>query len=107
MRRGSTCDPNEDSKIFAGVFQFLYLRLFIFFGCLFVFMNLFRGEMLDKTLHFYFLAPLRREVLVVGKFLAGLTATVIVFCASTLGQLMFLYMHWQAAERSLYTSTFT
>ena len=104
MRRGTNCDPNEDSKIFAGVFQFLYLRLFIFFGCLFVFMNLFRGEMLDKTLHFYFLAPLRREVLVAGKFLAALIATIAVFCLSTIGQLVFLYMHWQPAQRSEYTS---
>ena len=106
-RRGSSCDPNEDSKIFAGVFQFLYLRLFIFFGCLFVFMNLFRGEMLDKTLHFYFLAPLRREVLVAGKFLAGLIATAAVFCLSTLGQLAFLYMHWQPSQRAEYTSMFS
>ena len=34
--------------------------------------NLFRGEVLEKSLHYYFLAPLRREVLVVGKFLSGL-----------------------------------
>ena len=106
MRRG-TDDPQEDSKIFAGVFQFLYLRLFIFFGCLFVFMNLFRGEMLDKTLHFYFLAPLRREVLVAGKFFAGLIATSAIFCLSTLGQLAFLYMHWQPAQRAEYTSMST
>ena len=102
MRRGAHCDATEDTKIFAGVFQFLYLRLFIFFGCMFVFMNLFRGEMLDKTLHFYFLAPLRREVLVAGKFLAGLTATAVVFCLSTIGQLTFLYMHWQPDQRAQY-----
>ena len=27
-----------------------------------IFSNLFRGEMLEKTLHYYFLTPLRREV---------------------------------------------
>jgi hypothetical protein len=102
IRRGSACDPSEDSKIFAGVFQFMYLRLFIFFGCMFVFMNLFRGEMLDKSLHYYFLAPLRREVLVAGKFLAGLTATVTVFCLSTIGQLALLYGHWQPEARAEY-----
>jgi len=101
-RRGASCDPAEDNKIFAGVFQFMYMRLFIFFGCMFVFMNLFRGEMLDKSLHFYFLAPLRREVLVAGKFLAGLTATVTVFCLSTIGQLAFLYSHWQPEARAEY-----
>src|SRR5215472_7287599 len=32
----------EDTVVFAGVFQFFYLRLAIFFGCLGIFMNLFR-----------------------------------------------------------------
>ena len=103
-RRGSTCDRTEDTVIFAGIFQFMYLRLFIFFGCMFVFMNLFRGEMLDKSLHFYFLAPIRREVLTVGKYLAGLLATTTIFSLSTIGQLVFLYYHWQPAQRTEYWS---
>jgi hypothetical protein len=72
----------QDSVVFAGVFQFFYLRLGIFFGCLGIFMNLFRGEILDKSLHFYFLAPIRRDVLMVGKFLAGLLATCTIFVTS-------------------------
>ena len=47
----------RDSIMFAGVFQFFFLRLAVFFGCLGIFMNLFRGEILDRSLHFYFLAP--------------------------------------------------
>ena len=35
--------------------------------------------MIDKSLHFYLLAPIRREVLLVGKYLAGLIATVVIF----------------------------
>jgi hypothetical protein len=65
------CDFGLDTNIFAGVFQLFYLRLAVFFGCLGIFMNLFRGEVLDKSLHFYFLAPIRREVLMAGKFLTG------------------------------------
>ncbi len=65
----------DDSMVFAGVFQFFFLRLAIFFGCLGIFMNLFRGELLDQSLHFYFLAPIRREALMAGKFLAGVLAT--------------------------------
>ncbi len=57
----------QDSIMFAGVFQFFFLRLAVFFGCLGIFMNLFRGEILDRSLHFYFLAPIRREVLMLGK----------------------------------------
>ena len=56
------CSIPQDSLIFATVFQFFYLRLAIFFGCVGVFMNLFRGELIDKSLHFYLLAPIRREV---------------------------------------------
>jgi ABC-type transport system involved in multi-copper enzyme maturation permease subunit len=72
-------DLEEDRRVFATVFQHFYLRLAIFFGCLGIFMNLFRGEMLDKTLHFWFLAPVRREVLLAGKYLAGLIAATLIF----------------------------
>ena len=54
----------EDSMIFAALFLFFYLRATIFFGCMGIFSNLFRGEMLEKTLHYYFLTPMRRELLV-------------------------------------------
>ena len=74
----------EDRQVFAGVFQFFYLRLAIFFGCLGIFMNLFRGEMLDKTLHFWFLAPARREVLLAGKYGAGLIASAVIFAGGAL-----------------------
>jgi ABC-type transport system involved in multi-copper enzyme maturation permease subunit len=77
-------DFEEDRRIFAGVFQFFYLPLAIFFGCLGIFMNLFRGEMLDKTLHFWFLAPARREVLLIGKYAAGLIASTVIFAGGTL-----------------------
>lgn len=92
----------KDSLIFAGVFQFFYLRLAIFFGCVGVFTNLFRGEMLDKSLHFYLLTPIRREVLAVGKYLAGLTATVAIFCTSTFLQLFALSLHFDGSEISEY-----
>ncbi len=69
----------EERQVFAAIFQYFYLRLAIFFGCLGIFMNLFRGEMLDKTLHFWFLVPARREVLLAGKYLAGLIAAVLIF----------------------------
>jgi ABC-type transport system involved in multi-copper enzyme maturation permease subunit len=73
---------DKESEIFATSFQAFFLRLAIFFGCVGVFLNLFRGEMLDKSLHFYLLAPMRREVLLAGKYLAGLLATVVIFTTS-------------------------
>ena len=69
----------EDRAIFAGIFQYFYLRLAIFFGCLGIFMNLFRAEMSNRTLHFWLLAPARREVLLAGKYAAGLIASSLIF----------------------------
>jgi hypothetical protein len=74
----------EDRAIFAGIFQYFYLRLAIFFGCLGIFMYLFRGEMSNRTLHFWFLAPARREVLLAGKFAAGLIASAVIFSGGAL-----------------------
>ena len=85
-------DLEEDRMIFAGIFQYFYLRLAIFFGCLGIFMYLFRGEMSNRTLHFWFLAPARREVLLAGKYGAGLVASAAIFTGGAL--LMFGAMLW-------------
>jgi ABC-type transport system involved in multi-copper enzyme maturation permease subunit len=92
----------KDSLIFATEFQFFYLRLAIFFGCVGIFTNLFRGELLDKSLHFYLLAPIRREVLLVGKYLAGLIATVVIFTTSTALQLLAIGWHLTGPAMSEY-----
>jgi hypothetical protein len=82
----------EDRTIFAGIFQFFYLRLAIFFGCLGMFMYLFRGEMTNRTLHYWFLAPARREVLLAGKYAAGLIAAAVIFVVGAV--LAFAAMIW-------------
>ena len=82
----------EDRMIFAGIFQFFYLRLAIFFGCLGMFMYLFRGEMSNRTLHYWFLVPARREVLLAGKFAAGLIAAAVIFGGGAM--LAFAAMLW-------------
>jgi ABC-type transport system involved in multi-copper enzyme maturation permease subunit len=92
----------QDSIMFAGVFQFFFLRLAIFFGCLGIFMNLFRGEILDRSLHFYFLAPIRREVLMAGKFLAGLLATCVIFVTSEVLQTVAFLWHFSPSARDVY-----
>ncbi|HWX54771.1 MAG TPA: hypothetical protein VN176_09295 [Verrucomicrobiae bacterium] len=74
----------EDTNVLAGIFQFLYLRALIFFGCMILFTWLYRGEIVEKSLHYYFLTPLRREVLIVGKFLSGVITTSFIFGLSVL-----------------------
>jgi len=85
-------DFNRDRMAFAVMFQTYYLRLAVFFGCLGIFMNLFRGEMMDKTLHFWFLVPVRREVLLAGKYLAGIITAVSIFCIGAV--ICFAIMLW-------------
>jgi ABC-type transport system involved in multi-copper enzyme maturation permease subunit len=82
----------EVNIIFANLYEGLILRTIVFFGCAWVFMNLFRGEVVDRSLHYYFLSPLRREVLVCGKYLSGLVASLVLFGISTAGSLLFLYV---------------
>ena len=82
----------EDRTIFAGIFQYFYLRLAIFFGCLGMFMYLFSGEMSNRTLHYWFLAPAPREVLLAGKYAAGLIASAAIFSGGAL--LAFTAMVW-------------
>src|SRR5579872_2598190 len=95
-------NSGQDAVMFAGVFQFFFLRLAVFFGCLGIFMNLFRGEVLDKSLHFYFLSPIRRDVLMVGKFLAGLLATCTIFVISELLQTAAFFWHFNDRTLNLY-----
>ena len=95
--RVSGVSLGQDSYVFAGVFQFFFIRLAIFFGCLGIFMNLFRGEMLDKSLHFYLLTPVRREILMLGKYLAGLLAATVIFSVSTALQLFALLLQFDAS----------
>ena len=87
----------DDSMVFAGIFQFYFLRMGIFFGCVGIFSNLFRGEMLEKTLHYYYLTPLRRELLVAGKYLAGLATALFLFVGSTALSFLLIGRHFGAA----------
>jgi hypothetical protein len=64
----------------------------VFFGCAWIFMNLFRGELVDRSLHYYFLSSVRREVLVVGKYLSGLFTSIILFAGTTVVAMLLLYL---------------
>jgi ABC-type transport system involved in multi-copper enzyme maturation permease subunit len=86
-------NPGAASQFYSMfVFQGFTLRFVIFFGCVAVFTNLFRGEIAERSLHYYLLAPLRREVLAVGKYLSGLVSTGIVFTGATVVSYLLLYV---------------
>jgi len=84
----------EDNMVFAGIFQVYFLRLGIFFGCLGIFSNLFRAEVLERTLHYYFMSPVRREVLAVSKYIAGLIAAIVYLVGSVVLSFLFISAHW-------------
>lgn len=90
----------NDTQVLAGIIQFYYLRLGIFFACMGIFTWLFRGEMVQRTLHYQFLIPVRREVLVIGKFLAGAIIATAVFEIATLSCFYLAYSRFGAAGRS-------
>jgi F5/8 type C domain len=95
-------DFEEDRMIFAGIFQYFYLRLAIFFGCLGIFMNLFRAEMSNRTLHFWLLAPARREVLLGGKYAAGLITSAVIFGGGAVLTLVAMIWPHDAVEVQAY-----
>ena len=90
------------SLVYAAIYGGLILRTLVFFGCAWVFMNLFRGEVVDRSLHYYFLAPVRREVLVVGKYLSGLIATIALFSLTTVASMLIFYVGLHPSESARY-----
>jgi hypothetical protein len=99
MTSRGRCTLEEDTTILAGIFELFYLRLGIFFGCMGIFTRLFRGEVVEKSLHYYFLAPVRRELLVLGKFLAGVIAAIFFFSSAVFLSFIFMNGHFGEAGR--------
>jgi hypothetical protein len=86
-------------SLFAVIYNALILRTVVFFGCAWIFMNLFRGEIVDRSLHYYFLSSVRREVLVTGKYVSGLVTSVVLFTGVTvLSMLLMFFPHFYSAS---------
>lgn len=93
----SGADLSEDTQVLAGVVQLYYIRLGIFFGCLGIFSRLIRGEMIERSLHYYLLSPVRREVILLAKFFAGAVSAVMVFGAAMIADFALMYAGYGAA----------
>ncbi|MGC1366735.1 MAG: ABC transporter permease, partial [Candidatus Acidiferrum sp.] len=90
----------DETEVLAGIVQLYYFRLGIFFACMGIFTWLFRGEIVERTLHYQFLVPVRKEVLVVGKFLAGAIISILLFEAAVLACFFLTYSRFGSAGRS-------
>lgn len=82
---------SDDTNVLAGIVQFYYVRLGVFFGCLGIFARLIRGEMIERSLHFYLLAPVRRELLLLAKYVAGCFSALLLFGVATVANFVLIY----------------
>ncbi len=73
----------ELQGIWAGLFQGLVLRTVVFFGAMWIFVNLIRGEVVDRTLHLSLMLPVPRPMLLAGKFLGAWVASAILLGGAT------------------------
>jgi len=100
LKRGAMMSHSmlHDTEILAGIFQIFFLRPAVYFGCVGIFTYLFRGEVVERTLHYYFLAPVRRDLLVAGKYLAGLITAIFFFCGGIALSFAGMYAHYPGHE---------
>jgi ABC-type transport system involved in multi-copper enzyme maturation permease subunit len=95
--RHSSFAMSEDTNVLAGIVQLYYIRLGVFFGCLGIFSRLIRGEMIERSLHYYLLSPVRREVLLLAKFAAGSISAVFLFGSAIAADFALMYAGFGAA----------
>ncbi len=89
---GARVDLGRTTSELAETFHYFLLLFVVFFGSAAVFGNLYRGEVLDRTLHYTLMLPMRREVVAVGKYLGALAAAVAAFGATTLATIVLYYL---------------
>jgi len=106
MPNSLRADVSISVSHFSGMFLIFVLRFVVFFGCAAVFISLFRGEILERSLHYTLLAPVRREVTVLGKYAGGVIAALAVFIPGTiLTWVLFLLAHGTGSATGYLVST--
>ena len=90
---------SDDTNILAGIVQLYYIRLGVFFGCLGIFSRLIRGEMIERSLHFYLLSPVRREILLLAKFAAGSFSALLLFGSAIIADFALMYAGYGSSGR--------
>jgi ABC-type transport system involved in multi-copper enzyme maturation permease subunit len=100
LQRGNVLghDMSKDTQVLAVLFQVFFLRPALFFGCVGIFTYLFRGEVVERSLHYYFLSPVRRDVLVLAKFVAGAITAIFFFGGGIVLTFVGMYAHFAGSE---------
>jgi ABC-type transport system involved in multi-copper enzyme maturation permease subunit len=90
---GVRCALGQDVKLMAWVLSVLQLRIVLYFGMLGLVVQSIRGERVDKTLFYWLVAPVRRDALVVGKFLACTLGGFFLFAMGVLSSMALFVLH--------------
>ncbi len=98
-------DIEGPAQAVAGPFTFtfvLYVGSMLFLSALITFMSPYRTEILERSLHYYYLTPVRRWVLVVGKYCSALIASCTVFAVATAALFFLTCIPWGFGEMNRY-----
>jgi len=104
MPESLRANPSQATTEFAEVFNFFLLRFVVFFSNALIFVRLFRGEILEQSLHYTLLAPLPRGVLVIGKYVGGVVSALLVLVPATILTYFLVYLPHGARGLSLMAS---
>ena len=97
----------DTTVAFAGGFQLFLLPMVLFFACVVVFAGVTRRDVRHRTLHHYLLCPVRREVLLAGRFAAGTAIAFAFVGAGTVVAYALAHLQLLGAERFAVERFFT
>ena len=86
-----TSKLGSTSFLYATIFRAFILRLLVFFACVAVFTRLVRGDLQEQVIHYYLLCPVRRDILLAGKYLAGVASVAVCFILSVIGSYLVFF----------------
>lgn len=83
---------NRARMIFGIVYSTFMLAAVLYIGNALIFTSLVRGEILERSIHYPLLAPVKREILILGRFFGGLISAFIVFGLATIVCYLLIYI---------------
>lgn len=92
LEESSLKDINAGRQGFGYIYAVLISGAVIFLGSAAYFISAFRGEILERSMHYYMLAPVRRDLIVYGKYCACLLTAMLIFSISTVVSYLMLYL---------------
>ena len=87
--------------IFGFVYSTFILGAVLYLGNALMFTSLVRGDILNRSVHYSLLAPVRREILVAGKFCGGLLSALLLFGTATIVCYLLIYIPYGTTRLSM------